>query len=124
MNLLGNWIGIVLLVVLSLTDVVLSLDGGDNNDNDNGRKPYESLSDLERKWYISRPIFSYHGYEVKLQYNISGSIDPDSLDFKIYDGVECRRGSEEIEMYDNDYLVSSLLFVLRRRVGRHVNLIG
>ena len=105
MDFLGVWFRLSVLLGLSWY-VVLSVEGNIVN-NDNGRKPYEELSDLERRWYISRPFFSYHGYEVKLEYNISDSIDPNALDFKIYDGVECRHGSNEIEDYDNNYLSSS-----------------
>jgi hypothetical protein len=49
----------------------------------------------------------YHGYEIRLHYNISEDIADEALDFKIYDGIDCSEGSNEIVDYD-EYLEISM----------------
>ena len=94
------------------TTVLLGQVNDDNGKHERhltGLEYYETLSKLEKQFYMSKPDFTYQGYEITLNYNISDQIDPSSLDFRLYDGIECRRGSNEIDLSreDSDYLFLS-----------------
>jgi hypothetical protein len=73
----------------------------------------QSLTELEKKWYISKPEFEYVGYQFNLQYNVSDYIDDASASYQIFDSHECEKGGNEITD-NNEYLLSTLQLDLKK----------
>jgi hypothetical protein len=84
------------------------LESNPTQDEDQQRRREEDFSELEMNWYISKPTFAYHGYEFDLDYKISESIVDAQISYKVYDGHDCSRGSNEVTD-NNEYLFSTLI---------------
>jgi hypothetical protein len=84
------------------------LESNPTQDKDQQRRLEGDLSELERKWYISKPTFAYHGYEFDLDYKISENIGDAQISYKVYDGIDCSKDSNEVTD-NNEYLFSTLL---------------
>ena len=62
--------------------------------------------DLKTRFHIDEPVFHYEKNKFELSYGVSDIMADAFVEYRVYDGHECKEGSNEIT--ENDYLISKL----------------
>ena len=76
------------------------------DENDNANRDLQSVN-LETKWRLDRPTFSYDSLEFDLVYNISDFVKDGNSRYAVFDGHQCQEGDNDITD-SQTYLTSRL----------------